>query len=376
MRRNSSGQFARCVKAVKRSGSAYDPNAVCAASERRRGLINKKRNPSDAYKAGFASLRAGEARYGTVNLSPSISQREEWRHDWGQFMAGWRAAQKQKENPIPLFLAEAGETQILTPYQKQAQKEATKLQKRLGLKFNKKRRRKSARTPEELAQVKRQEEYTRKLFPHGVEYGIPKTRRKHNAGVYQEERPEWLWPKAKPKKRAKKKNPSRRNPEQTARDAYEGFHGRASEQMVTITTPIHEHRYLSALGDLEELSIISQNGYMVSVKGFEVNGKPALLCQNEAHTQLFIEGGDQRVDLADFGIKEPIHESEVLGECDSLKYFTTKDHLGSEGGEAVYKHKLRSFRFRRKPTMIYDTVNGLISFSGGNYSIPNEGIEN
>ena len=94
-RRNSSGQFQRCVSAVRRSGSAYDPNAVCAASERRRGLIN----PSDAYKAGYAALKAGEARYGTSNLSPSTAQREDWGHAWSQFMAGWNAAKKRKGKP-------------------------------------------------------------------------------------------------------------------------------------------------------------------------------------------------------------------------------------------------------------------------------------
>jgi hypothetical protein len=52
------GHFERCVEGVKRSGSAYDPEAVCAAQERRMGLMNPRRrgrrNPAqesvDAYR--------------------------------------------------------------------------------------------------------------------------------------------------------------------------------------------------------------------------------------------------------------------------------------------------------------------------------------
>ena len=57
-----------------------------------------KRNASDAYNAGRAALRAGAAKHGTVNLSPSIQQREDWKHAWADFMRGWNAAKKEK-NP-------------------------------------------------------------------------------------------------------------------------------------------------------------------------------------------------------------------------------------------------------------------------------------
>lgn len=46
------GSFKRCVKAVSKRGGAYDPKAVCAASERKRGLLNRgkkktRHNPMD-----------------------------------------------------------------------------------------------------------------------------------------------------------------------------------------------------------------------------------------------------------------------------------------------------------------------------------------
>lgn len=53
---------------------------------------------SAAYHAGFNSLLAAAARLGTVNLSPSISQRDDWGHSWGDFMRGWNAAKKARVN--------------------------------------------------------------------------------------------------------------------------------------------------------------------------------------------------------------------------------------------------------------------------------------
>jgi hypothetical protein len=92
---------------------------------------------------------------------------------------------------------------------------------------------------------------------------------------------------------------------------------------------------------------------------------------NEAATQLYIEGGDQSVDLRDFGIKTP-HEKEILGHVTDVWYFTTKDHLRPEdGGTAIYHHKFGKI----KPTMIYDVPNQLLEFAGGGYTIPDEGID-
>jgi len=259
------GWFKRCMEGVKQSGGAYDPAAVCGAIEAR----------------GNRTGRQGQAR------------------------------RNKKGNPLPLAFVQAGEGSILTPYQKQATKEAQKLQKRLGLKLNGAKRR---------------------------------------------------------------RNP--KNPADSASQLYEGFHGKPSEIWVESITPIHEHKYLAALGELVSLDIITPTGRRVTVKGFEAGGQPALLCSNEKRTQMFVEGGDQTVDLDTFGIRAPIHESEVLGELNSIEYYTIKKHLGKEGGEAVYRHKLKSHRFRSKPEVIYDTVNGLISFAGGNYEVLDEGIDN
>lgn len=307
-RKPNPAKFERCVKKVKRSlkkarrpGNAYaicssmrtnptkwnplvplDPTSflmtpnVLGAIEKEREKIarsfgrKKRKNGSMAYEAGKRALRAAAARHGTVNLTPSISQREEWGYAWGDFMRGWNAAKKEKAN--------------------------------------------RARS-------------------------------------------------------VKRKNKGRANSVPDAEARYQAFHGRPSEQLVKVRTTLHSHDVLAGIGDLRKLKIKSANGkWKVTVRFL----KPyPILSMNEAATQLYIEGGDQSVDLRDFGIKTP-HEKEVLGHVTDVFYFTTKDHLRPEdGGTAVYHHKFGKI----KPTMVYDVRNQLMEFAGGGYTIPDEGID-
>lgn len=190
-------------------------------------------------------------------------------------------------------------------------------------------------------------------------------------------------------KAGRKKNP--RNPVDTAQERYQSFHGRPSEELVDIVTPLHEHSVVAGIGDLKKLEVITADGHKVIIKNFGVNrhGQPAYLTMNEAATQLFIDGGDQSVNLEDFGILEPYREWETLGQVKQVWYFTTKDHLGADGGTATYRHKFggvgeyrvpstgRMVRKRsRLPDLIYDVRNQLLYFSGGGYTIPDEGIDN
>jgi len=96
-----------------------------------------------------------------------------------------------------------------------------------------------------------------------------------------------------------------------------------------------------------------------------------------------VEGGDQSIDLLDFGISKP-HETETLGRVTNIGYQTNKTHLGDEGGNAVYVHKFRStnkdgrhvvVRIAREPDLIYDVRNEQLLFSGGSYEILREGID-
>jgi hypothetical protein len=173
---------------------------------------------------------------------------------------------------------------------------------------------------------------------------------------------------ARTKKNAGRK-PSRKNPLDTAKTIYRKFHGRAHNEVLDIIEPMHVHKHLSGIGDLVGLQILQQNGRAKVTLKFDAG---TVLAQNEKRNQLFIRGGDQSVNLKDFGITAPHHELENLGEVIWVSYYTRKDHLAPEdGGEAVYKHRFG----RKKPTLIYDTVNKKMDLAGGGYDIPDEGID-
>lgn len=162
------------------------------------------------------------------------------------------------------------------------------------------------------------------------------------------------------------------NPADVSAERFEEFHGFPSAEVLEVQTLVHVHENLWAIGDLEELVIVTESGYQVRLGGF--NG--AVLCGNEECNQMFVEGGDQAVDVTEFGIDgDTQHESEVLGRLKYAVYFTTKTHLGAQGGEADYKHHFGEEN-GTMPFVLYDTRNELIGFAGGSYTIPAEGIRN
>jgi hypothetical protein len=161
----------------------------------------------------------------------------------------------------------------------------------------------------------------------------------------------------------------RRNPAAESAEAYADFHGRPSEETVVVEKKIHYHRHLAAAGELKKLVVVSRRGERVTLKDFE----GAVLCFNEKRTQLFVEGGDQSVDLAQFGIApKNAHEIETLGDVTDVEYFTTKDHLGRDGGTAIYHHKFS----KPYPELVFDVVNEQLTFAGGKYVVLPEGIDN
>ena len=171
----------------------------------------------------------------------------------------------------------------------------------------------------------------------------------------------------------------KRNPAAASAEVFEAFHGFAPSEVVTVSKKVHHHAHLAALGTLVELDVWGVDG-----KGHKITGfKGALLACNETRDQLFVEGGDQSIDLLDFGISKP-HETETLGRVTNIGYHTNKTHLGDEGGKAVYVHRFRAtnkdgkhvmVKMTREPDLIYDVRNEQLLFSGGSYQILREGID-
>jgi hypothetical protein len=162
----------------------------------------------------------------------------------------------------------------------------------------------------------------------------------------------------------------RRNPASAAAEVYEEFHGHPSTKVVKVTSPVHYHEHLAQLGKLAYLKIAGVDGYRHTLKQF----KGALLCSNEQRNQLFIEGGDQSLDLSVFGIRSP-HELESLGQITEIGYRTTKDHLGKEGGKALYFHKTGDEK-GFPPDLLYRVRDQQLEIVGGSYTIEAEGIRN
>jgi hypothetical protein len=170
----------------------------------------------------------------------------------------------------------------------------------------------------------------------------------------------------------------KKNPAAGAVEVFEDFHGFEPTEVLTVQKQVHHHAHLASLGNLVELDVWGVDG-----KGHKVSGfKGALLACNESRDQLFIEGGDQTMNLVDFGIRKP-HEAETLGRVTNIGYKTNKTHLGDEGGEAVYVHRFRAtnqngkhvvVKMTREPDLIYDVRNEQLLFSGGSYEILREGI--
>lgn len=177
----------------------------------------------------------------------------------------------------------------------------------------------------------------------------------------------------------------KRNPAQASAEAFEEFHGHPSGEIVTVKKKVHRHVHLAAAGQLEALRIRPVNKAL-AVRTLQGFGEECLLAFNEKKNQLFVEGGDQSLDRAElkrFGITHP-HELETLGKLVGVDYFTTKSHLGTEGGEAVYDHHFRMtnqngkhviVKISRYPDVIYRVLDEQIEFSGGSYSIRAEGID-
>lgn len=185
------------------------------------------------------------------------------------------------------------------------------------------------------------------------------------------------------KRAAKRPKRNPRNPLDTAQSAYAGFHGEQPKGATVIQEKSHYHTHVWEVGKLVLLRVLlpsdrRQPGLsnIVDVEFNYESKTPAHLTANEKRNQLFIDGGDQAVDIKTFGIDPAIrHEKELLGYLKQVWYYTDKKHLGKEGGRAIYKHKLGE-EGGELPALVYRTIDKRLEIVGGSYTIPDEGVRN
>ena len=167
----------------------------------------------------------------------------------------------------------------------------------------------------------------------------------------------------------------RKNPSPESASLYESFHGAPSEEIISITTPIHEHSHLATLGHLVELQIKTPTGLLYTKTW---DGNPSTtpyLASSEDGLQLFIEGGDQSVDLHKIAMdgKRWLRDSMLLGVITKITYRTEKSFDNFDTID--YFHRLGE-ETRVRPSLIYDSRSRLMSISGGQYhiDIPSTGV--
>jgi hypothetical protein len=173
----------------------------------------------------------------------------------------------------------------------------------------------------------------------------------------------------------------RKNPGDAAVEAFRDFHGRDPEEVIRFETVHHFPKRTAAIGDLVSLDIRIPAGRGARNRFVHLeNFGEAWLTRHPKMKQLYVEGGDQSIDLDVFGLddKDP-HEVEYLGELVRCVYFTRKDHLGADGGEANYHHKFGKNELTLKKTELirvgYHVPDEQLLFVGGGYEIPSEGID-
>lgn len=358
--RGAKGRFERCVKAVSERGGAYDPRAVCGAQEKK-----YRKNP----------------QYQTVS---------EAKKDF--YRMGKESGKKERGQEYPVLgpdrvtgQAEHMAKILVDHHGIPASKAGSIAHEFTRGYFDAYHSRRGKRNPEDQPNRRAFVGAQRKDGRYPVQLIYPLSGKRLNKLMTQDQID---------RLRAEGYDvfSSNRNPADSAVEAYKIFHGREPEELVTIAKQRHYHKHLAAAGELEKL-VIENDRYRVTLQKF----KGSLLCFNEQAlpelarkgkvklTQLFIEDGDQSVNLEDFGIDpDNIHEIETLGKAVKIDYFTTKDHLGSEGGTAVYGHKFRStnqggrhvtVKIAKYPDVIYRVRDNQLEFSGGSYEIRAEGID-
>lgn len=171
----------------------------------------------------------------------------------------------------------------------------------------------------------------------------------------------------------RKRNPSP-NPSPDAQSLYETFHGVPSEEELVIHSQIHEHEHLTSLGLLTEIQVKTPTGYLYAKSwGQGKTNSPTsdipFLASSEDGRQLFVEGGDQSVDLHKIKMdtKAWLRDSMIIGEIVMIQYRTRKSFDGMK--ETDYFHKLSEESKQGRPVLVYDSRSQLMSISGGQYHI-------
>jgi hypothetical protein len=178
---------------------------------------------------------------------------------------------------------------------------------------------------------------------------------------------------------------SRHNPSslESSRELVQEFHGRGADSIDDVFSDEKYPDSLAELGELRELSVILPNGKEEVTIKFPEENTSTILASAPGGKQYVLIGGDQSVDVEEFGIEETNEAKEwarklVLGQVSKIVYFTDKHHLEGpkyQKNGCLYEHELGE-EGGELPTLIYDPNNETLEIVGGSYITRAEGIRN
>lgn len=159
----------------------------------------------------------------------------------------------------------------------------------------------------------------------------------------------------------------KKNPEDAAAALSEAWHGRPAKEATDYVEKIHFHGVLTDLGQLQEIKIWVDDKHTQAIE-FDDDTR---LASNEKGEQLYIVGGDQSINLGDFGIEGHAAAKDLvtIGPCYSVTYITAKEHLGKQDKlMGPYEHVFAE-EDQDEPDIVYDNMNKMLGFSDGEYHI-------
>ncbi len=180
----------------------------------------------------------------------------------------------------------------------------------------------------------------------------------------------------------------RRNPESTAADLYEEFHGTPSTEVIEVEDEVRMHGHLAGLGALIQIVVNLAVGGTATLDAPNPDGPDAIfVASSEDGKQLYLSGGDQSLDLDALGFQSTIdidHEGHsyrasqikdlmVIGKITKLTYRTQKKFDKFE--EIDYYHAAGEDT-KVRPILLYDTLNSSMAIAGGEYHVHADGVVN
>lgn len=185
------------------------------------------------------------------------------------------------------------------------------------------------------------------------------------------------------------KSNRRKNPAAEAEQGFEKFHGKPVDEVIDVEEKIKVHANLVGLGSLMGFKVRS----LANGKDYSIEFPGSVLAANEKfkRAQLFIEGGDQRINLKKLGFSDAVcgKETAIVGQVWCIGYTTEKsfddfkptDYVHTFGPEKAQREtrgdlwdnaqppKDWAFAGDDLPLLRYDIRNERAYLDGGSFSI-------